>query len=204
MKNINQTGSEELPENKNEQKPEKVKDGLSVYRTIYDLASTVMFSFVLIAIFFVFVFRLVGVVGQSMENTLHEGDWLITTQHAEYEYGDIVIIVQPNFFDEPLVKRVIARGGQTINIDYDTSTVYVDGQALTEPYTREDYILPKIDDIQFPYTVPEGFLFCMGDNRNGSTDCRSVNIGPIDERYILGKAMFRIGPFDRMNIYDYE
>lgn len=200
MDNKENTSVQDVEQNKAETK----KSGSGFHQTVYDMASTVMVSFVLITLVFVFCFRLVGVVGQSMENTLHEKDWLIITQRADYEYGDIVIIVQPNMFDEPLVKRVIATGGQTVNIDYQTSTVYVDGQALNEPYTKEDYILPKIDDIQFPYTVPDGCLFCMGDNRNGSTDCRSVNIGPIDERYILGKAQVRIFPFNSFNIYDYE
>ena len=122
----------------------------------------------------------------------------------ELSRGDIVVITEPNYFDEPLIKRVIAKGGETVNIDFTTGTVYVDGVALKEPYTREDYILPKLDDIEFPYTVPEGHIFCMGDNRNGSTDSRSNLIGPLDERYVLGKAVIRILPFGDFDIYDYE
>lgn len=171
---------------------------------VYDFVSVLMTSFIIIAFVFTFAFRLVGVVGHSMENTISEGDWLLTHQKDNYEYGDIVVITQPNYFDEPLIKRVIATGGQTVDIDYSASVVYVDGVALDEPYTKDDYILQKGDDIDFPYTVPEGCLFCMGDNRNGSTDCRSDLIGPIDERYILGKAFIRILPFNEFDIYDYE
>ena len=80
----------------------------------------------------------------------------------------------------------------------------MDGGGVEEPYTREDFILPKLDDIGFPYTVPEGEIFCMGDNRNGSTDSRSVRIGSFDERYVLGKAVVRVLPFGNFNIYDYE
>ncbi len=174
------------------------------FLNVYDFISIIMTSFIIIAFIFTFAFRLVGVVGHSMESTLSEGNWLLTYQKDTYDYGDIVVITQPNYFDEPLIKRVIATGGQTIDIDYDTSTVYVDGKALNEPYTKDDYILRKSDDIDFPYTVPEGCLFCMGDNRNGSTDCRSTLLEPIDQRYILGKAFIRILPFNEFNIYDYE
>ena len=183
-------------------KGEKRKN--SFHLSVYDMVSIVMSSFIIIAIVFTFVFRLVGVEGYSMTNTLQDNDWLLTVQKESYDRGDIVVITQPNYFNEPLIKRVIAKGGETVNIDYSTSTVYVDGVALKEPYRREDFIAPKIDDIEFPYTVPEGHIFCMGDNRNGSTDSRSNLIGPLDERYVLGKAVVRILPFGDFNIYDYE
>lgn len=172
--------------------------------SVYDMVSIIMSAFIIIAVVFTFVFRLVGVDGTSMTDTLQHGDWLLTVNKQSYERGDIVVITEPNYFDEPLIKRVIAKGGQTVDIDYTTSTVYVDGVALKEPYTREDFILQKYDDIDFPYTVPEGHIFCMGDNRNGSTDSRSNLIGSLDERYVLGKAVIRILPFGDFDIYDYE
>ena len=171
---------------------------------VYDFASIIMAAFIIITIIFTFVFRLVGVKGQSMESTLFENDWLITMEQKEYVYGDIVVITEPNYFNEPLIKRVIATGGQIVDIDYGSSTVYVDGVALEEPYINESFILQNSDDITFPYTVPEGHLFCMGDNRNHSTDSRSTLIGAVDERYILGRAMLRILPFGNSDIYDYE
>ena len=171
---------------------------------IYDFVSIIMAAFIIITLIFTFVFRLVGVKGQSMESTLFENDWLITMEQDEYVYGDIVVITEPNYFNEPLIKRVIATGGQIVDIDYGSSTVYVDGVALEEPYLNENFILHNLDDISFPYTVPEGHLFCMGDNRNKSTDSRSNLIGAVDERYILGKAMLRILPFGNSDIYDYE
>ncbi len=174
------------------------------YLSVYDTFSIIMSSFIIIAVLFTFAFRLVGVVGSSMTNTLHENDWLITVQKKSYDRGDIVVITQPNYFNEPLIKRVIAKGGETVDIDYSSGTVYVDGVALEEPYVREDYIIHKLDDIDFPYIVPEGYLFCMGDNRNGSTDSRSNLIGPLDERYVLGKAVIRLLPFGDFDIYDYE
>lgn len=180
----------------------KGKSGFHV--SVYDMVSIVMSAFIIIAVVFTFVFRLVGVEGTSMTDTLQHGDWLLTVNKESYERGDIVVITEPNYFDEPLIKRVIAKGGETVDIDYATSTVYVDGVALKEPYTREDFILQKLDDIDFPYTVPEGHIFCMGDNRNGSTDSRSNLIGSLDERYVLGKAVIRILPFGDFDIYDYE
>ena len=186
------------------EKKDSKKTKNSFHLSVYDLVSIVMSAFIIIAVVFTFVFRLVGVSGYSMTNTLQDNDWLLTVNKESYERGDIVVITEPNYFDEPLIKRVIAKGGETVNIDFTTSTVYVDGVALKEPYTREDYILPKLDDIEFPYTVPEGHIFCMGDNRNGSTDSRSNLIGPLDERYVLGKAVVRILPFGDFNIYDYE
>lgn len=193
---------ETVTEVKNNKKKENKKG--SKYLSIYDFVSIIMTSFIIIAVVFTFFFRLVGVEGFSMTNTLQNNDWLITIQKDSYERGDIVVITEPNYFNEPLIKRVIAKGGETIDIDFSTGTVYVDGVALEEPYTKEDYILPKIDDVTFPYTVPEGEIFCMGDNRNGSTDSRSVKISSFDERYVLGKAVVRLLPFGNFNIYDYE
>ncbi len=187
-----------------EKKPEgSVKN--KFFLNLYDFVSIIMTAFIIIAVMFTFVFRLVGVIGQSMESTISENDWLITVQKEEYSTGDIVVITQPNYFNEPLIKRVIATGGQTITVDYASSTVYVDGVALDEPYTNEDFLVQQGDDFtSYPYTVPEGELFCMGDNRNHSTDSRSSMVGPIDERYILGKAVVRIIPFGSYNIYDYR
>ncbi len=177
---------------------------------LYDVASILMSAFVLLMVVFTFFFRVVGVRGYSMEDTLHQSDWLITTQKESYTYGDIIVITQPNYFNEPLIKRVIATGGQTIDIDYDNSEVYVDGAQLEEPYRKAETMYASYSDIAFPYTVPEGFLFVMGDNRNNSTDSRSTLVGPIDERYVLGKASLRIMntgesfKFGDFNIYDYE
>lgn len=177
---------------------------------LYDIVSILASAFVLLMVIFTFFFRVVGVRGYSMENTLFQGDWLITTQRESYEPEDIIVITQPNFFNEPLIKRVIARGGQTIDIDYDTSSIYIDGQKLDEPYRKEQKMYDEHSDLSFPYTVAQGYLFVMGDNRNHSTDSRSVLVGPIDERYVLGRAAIRVlntgdgfkfGDFD---IYNYE
>lgn len=193
---------EEIVETEKVQK--KSEEDKKFYLTVYDFVSIVMSAFIIIALVFTFAFRLVGVDGESMTNTLQHGDWLLTVNKAEYEQGDIVVITQDTHFHQPLIKRVIAKGGQTVDIDYSTATVYVDGKAIKEPYVRENFINERMDYRDFPYEVPEGHLFCMGDNRNGSTDSRSEMVGPIDEREILGKAVIRIMPFGNFNIYDYE
>jgi len=174
------------------------------YLTVYDFVSIIMTSFIVVAVVFSFVFRVVGVDGESMTNTLQHGDMLLTVNKAEYVQGDIVVITQETYFQKPLIKRVIAVGGQTVDIDYATATVYVDGVALDEPYVRESFMIKKGDYREFPYQVPEGHLFCMGDNRNGSSDSRSDVVGPIDEREILGKAVVRILPYGDFDIYAYE
>lgn len=180
------------------------KNKKSFYLTIYDFVSIIMTSFIVVAIVFSFVFRVVGVDGQSMTNTLQHGDMLLTVNKSEYVQGDIVVITQETYFQKPLIKRVIAVGGQTVDIDYATATVYVDGVALDEPYVRESFMIKKGEYREFPYQVPEGHLFCMGDNRNGSSDSRTDIVGPIDEREILGKAVVRVMPFGDFDIYAYE
>ena len=96
-------------------KGEKRKN--SFHLSVYDMVSIVMSSFIIIAIVFTFVFRLVGVEGYSMTNTLQDNDWLLTVQKESYDRGDIVVITQHNYCNEPLIKRVIAQGGETVNID---------------------------------------------------------------------------------------
>ena len=92
----------------------------------------------------------------------------------------------------PIIKRVIATEGQTVDIDFDQGVVYVDGQALQEDYT---YTPTNVKEgMQFPLTVAEGCLFVMGDNRNRSKDSRNPEIGLVDKREILGKAIFLFLP----------
>ncbi len=162
----------------------------------YEVASVLLSAALIILIIFTFFARMAGVVGSSMEPTLHNGNWVILSQvGAEYtpEYGDIVVVSQPNGLDEVIIKRVIATGGQTVDIDFDTGVVYVDGQALSEPYTAAPTYLNFNDGVTFPLTVPEGYVFVMGDNRNDSTDSRSSLIGCIRNEYILGKVKLSVG-----------
>ena len=143
---------------------------------------------------FSFVFRIIQVDGSSMVPTLTNGDKLIVWG-AGYtpERGDVVIVDSYTTYGKPLVKRVIAKGGDTISIDYETGTVTVNGEVLQEDYIAEPTYLGY--DVEFPCTVPEGTVFVMGDNRNQSLDSRSSYIGCIDEQDILGKVLVCFLPF---------
>ena len=131
-----------------------------------------------------------------MVPTLQDGDRLLVTTSllsGDYEYGDIVIIQKGSFAGgEPIVKRVIATEGQTVDIDFDAGVVYVDGTALEEPYTREPTWTQE--GTEFPLTVPEGCVFVMGDNRNDSDDSRDSALGPVDTRCVLGRALLLAVP----------
>lgn len=190
---------ENLPsaENTVENTTEKKKYG--PVGLVYDVVSIFTTALVIIALLFTFVIRFVGVDGSSMEPTLNHGDWLVVSAiNNNIEVGDIVISTQPNSFNEPLVKRVIAKGGQTIDINFESGDVFVDGKKLNEPYIKE--LTHTSEGVSFPLTVPEGTLFLMGDNRNGSTDSRSNLVGCVDERYVLGVVQYRLTPeFTKFN-----
>ncbi len=168
---------------------------ISAVKTVYEWAETLIWCFVFVVILFTFAFRVVGVKGPSMENTLLNGERLITLNYFTPKYGDIVAITQPENLSVPLVKRVIATEGQTVNIDFEKGEVYVDGALLKEGYIKTSTTVKG--DIDFPVTVPKGHVFVMGDNRDVSLDSRYKEIGMIDTRYIFGRTFFRILPFGR-------
>ena len=148
---------------------------------------------------FVFGFRVVGVDGESMMPTLNDKDWLaVSAINSTIERGDIVVITQPNITNEPLIKRVIAVGGDTLDINFMSGEVKVNGNVIDEPYINAPTQNPG--DFDKPIRIPEGYVFVMGDNRNKSLDSRFDTIGIIDERYILGVASVRLFPFGEWEI----
>ena len=152
-------------------------------------------ALVVMVLLFSFFFRIIQVDGGSMNPTLWDGDKLVVWG-AGYtpQRGDVVIVDDYTSYGRPLVKRIIAKGGDTISIDYTAGTVTVNGQLLQEDYIAEPTYLGY--DVEFPYTVPEGQLFLMGDNRNASLDSRSSSIGCIAEEDILGKVLFCFLPLE--------
>ena len=189
-----ENNNENMPEVQNENKPEaEVQQKNGLVGLLYDTVSIFGTALIIIAFIFTFIVRIVGVDGDSMNNTLFDGDWLLVSAiNTNIQQGDIVISTQPNAFNEPIVKRVIAKGGQTVDIDFTTGAVYVDGEELDEPYIAET--THTMEGVSFPVLVPEGKLFLMGDNRNDSTDSRSPMVGCVDEHYILGVAKCRVTP----------
>lgn len=165
-------------------------------RDLYEWVQSLVGSVLVVVAIFTFVIRMMGVDGHSMLNTLQHGDRLLVVNsmlYHDYQYGDIVILRKNGVFDDdPIVKRVIAVEGQTVDIDFAEGIVYVDGEALEEDYIREPTY--TAEGTEFPLTVPEGSIFVMGDNRNGSSDSRDYRLGTVDTRYVIGKAAFLIFP----------
>ena len=179
----------ELPVQEKKDKQQKKDNSLLLY--LHDL---VYFLAVLLigSIFF----RVVVVSGDSMYNTLVDGDYLLIVSNVLYhdpQPGDVIVASKESFRGgESIVKRVIATGGQEVDIDFSTGTVYVDGIAQEEPYVYTS--TTNSEGVTFPLVVEEGCLFVMGDNRAMSMDSRDPAIGLIDCREVVGKAIFIIFP----------
>ena len=171
-------------------KTENRKDTLLLY--LHDFVTWL----VVILLVFLLLFRVVVVSGPSMNSTLVHGDYLLLINNVFYrnpQQGDIIVAAKDSFKDgEPIIKRVIATEGQWVDIDFEAGIVYVNGTALDEPYTNTPTNL--YEGVDFPLMVDEGCLFVMGDNRNESKDSRSLEIGQIDQREILGRAIFLFLP----------
>lgn len=170
-------------------------------REFLEYVDSVALAVVVIALVFTFCFRAVRVDGSSMNPTLLDGDRLVTTNFFYTpKRGDVVVVDSYIPHGLPLVKRVIGVAGDEIDIDFLTGTVTRNGEVLEETYVLEPTW--TYEGVEFPITVPEGQLFLMGDNRNGSKDSRDPEIGCVDTRDILGKAIWRIAPLERMGVVE--
>lgn len=150
----------------------------------------------IILLIFLLLFRVIVVDGDSMYSTLWDGDYLLLLSNLIYpnpEVGDIVVVSKQSYDSgSPIVKRVIASEGQIVDIDFENGIVYVDGLPLQEEYINTATNLQE--GMSFPLLVEKDCYFVMGDNRNNSRDSRSPDIGQVDRREILGKAIFLMIP----------
>ena len=183
-------------------KEEKKKEKLSWKESVVLYLHDWLFLLITIFLLFLLVFRVIVVDGDSMFSTLWDGDYLLLLGNVFYqepERGDIVVISKKTYDNgSPIIKRVIATEGQTVDIDFDDGVVYVDGKALDEPYVNEP--VHDRENFEGKITVPEGCVFVMGDNRNASTDSRDARLGCVDERYIMGRVYFTLFPVKNIGV----
>lgn len=175
-------------------KAEKNSDG------VLDWLKSLCITFAVVVLLFTFVVRTAAVNGSSMTDTLQDGDFLILwSLFYSPDQGDI-IAANCEGLDEVIVKRIIATEGQTVDIDFSTGSVYVDGELLDEPYIR-NLTLNDEGGFTYPVTVGEGQYFVMGDNRQGSRDSRDASVGLVDREDILGKVVLRLYPFSDLTVF---
>jgi signal peptidase I len=192
------------------EQPKKNSQGLVA--SLLEYFEILDFSLTFVVLLFTFCVRLCQVSGVSMRKTLIDGEKLLVSNvFYEPECGDIIVLHQTGMYlNEPVVKRVIAVGGEKIQIDFDTWTVTVTDKQGNARVLKEDYAFfdpmreamyntHKSDyDFSEPMTIPEGYIFVMGDNRYNSLDSRFDDIGLVDQRRVLGKVIYRLTPFDKM------
>lgn len=175
-----------------EHKEKKLNWKQNIVLYMHDL----LYMMVTIFVLFLLIFRVIVVSGSSMYDTLLDGDYLLLVSNLFYrdpQQQDIIVVSKESFDNgAPIIKRVIATEGQTVDIDFQAGIVYVDGQPLDEPYAHTPTNVAE--GMLFPLTVEKDCVFAMGDNRNGSRDSRDPIIGQIDKREILGKAIFLFLP----------
>lgn len=173
---------------------QKEKNKRSHRRGIVITAGALVVVIAVVVLIAVFVCPVLQISGDSMEETLHDGDIVVAINTKNLKAGDVIAFYYGN---DILLKRVIATPGQWVNID-EEGNVYVDDQLLAEPYvsekTRGEF------DIELPYQVPEGRLFVLGDHRSVSVDSRNRAIGCIEQKMIIGKIVFRVWPLSDMEM----
>lgn len=209
------TENTEETENTENNTPEEEKGSLA--GDLFEITESILINIFVIVMIFTFLLHPVNVEGHSMNDTLMNKDRLLmSTVCFDYSYGDIVIInndeaylldengkvysrdIDGERLEECLVKRIIAEPGQTLEIIPETHEVKVDGVVLDEPYIKEP--LNSGGVFTYPMTIPEGYYFVMGDNRNNSADSRNGDVGLIKKEQIYGKAIIRFSPIKDFRI----
>ncbi len=165
----------------------------------FEWVDSIITAIVVCILFLAFIFRIINVSGVSMMDTLLDGDKVIITDLLyKPSVGDIVVINRSEELSEPIIKRIIAKEGQSLSIDFDSGDVTVDGVVINEPYIKSATTKKGSGDI--PEVIPKGYVFVMGDNRDRSKDSRSKEVGLINVENILGKAKFIIYPMNRVGV----
>ncbi len=178
--------------------------GSPFVRSVLEWTETIIMAVILVAVVFTFLARVITVDGRSMEPTYYNGDRVLVTNLAgSPQQGDIVIVV--GALDEPIIKRVIATEGQTVDFDFQSGEVVVDGEILPGSTFGIENGITYVPDmpgqvLEFPQTVPEGCVFVLGDNRDNSTDSRFQAVGMVDCRNVLGKVVFNLFPFSKAGL----
>ena len=168
---------------------------------VYDILRSVLISASILILIITFVFTMVIVDGRSMQHTLESGDKIIVTKMGyQPKDGDVIVVGKSEEgYSKPIVKRVIATEGQTLEIDFENQQVIVDGKVLDEPYISSETIEGTAE---IPEVIPEGYVIVMGDNRYISMDSRYKDIGLVNVDDIVGKAVFVVFPFDRFGFIE--
>lgn len=175
----------------------KVVSSNGIASNVFDFMRCLLFAISIVVICLTFIFRLVGVEGSSMEDTLSTNDKVIVTNlFYTPTNNDIVVISHGAEYEKPIIKRVIATEGQTIKLDYENERIIVDGVVLDEPYIKGTTFSENYGNYDIPEVVPKGKVFVMGDNRKVSLDSRNTEIGMIDIDNVIGKAQFVAFPFN--------
>jgi signal peptidase I len=164
---------------------------------IFEIFEAIIAAFFVITLVFTFIFRVFSVDGPSMKPTLQDGDKVVvSTMGYKAQKGDVVVLSSTEGLKKPIIKRVVAVAGDTVDINFTTGVVTVNG--IEEHYTDE--LTTQQFDVAFPLTVPEGTVFVLGDNRGVSLDSRSTQVGCVDERLIVGKVLFRFFPLGNWTV----
>lgn len=203
-----------LKSTKSEELSEDAKNSSSVAKLVFDILDIAVSSLTCVCILLAIFFRTSSVQGESMLDTLHDQDKLFIYSFMYTPKNNDIVVINP--LDslvkargeaegkEKIIKRVIAVEGQTLHIDFDTQQVYVDGKKLEEPYRYTPMQKPTKHTIEsnlygnIPEKIPKGYVFVMGDNRWYSSDSRYGEIGLIPVEKVLGKAVFRYFPLNRI------
>ena len=181
---------------KDQKKNKKTEEKLNWKQSLVMYMHDLTYMLIAIVIVFLLVFRVIVVSGDSMKQTLIDGDYILLISNLFYrepEQGDIIVASKASFDDgAAIIKRVIATEGQIVDIDFENGIVYVDGLPLEEPYINN--LTTRSEGVPFPLIVEKGCVFVLGDNRDVSKDSRHPEIGQIDTRQILGKAIYLMLP----------